>query len=144
LHEEDLPMGDPTLVALLLELFQTIHSIAGYPVPSSLPEVHVLPLEQLQARVCAWACPVKAFYLKGEGVFIEQSLNFCLDPKARSILLHELVHHVQNLSSRFDSLPSCEAWYAREHEAYAIQNEYLRVEGVGVRQYMAGIVRRCD
>jgi hypothetical protein len=137
-------MGDDTLTALLLELFRAIQSISGYPVPAALPDVHVLPLDLLQQRVCAWACPVKAFYLRGEGVFIEESLNFRDDPKARSVLLHELVHHVQNLSARFDSLPGCDAWYAREREAYEIQNEYLRAEGVNVRQYMAGAVRRCD
>jgi hypothetical protein len=137
-------MGDESLVSLLLELFSTIQAISGYPMPAILPNVHVLPVEQLQARVCAWACPVKAFYLRSEGVFIEESLNFRNDPKARSILLHELVHHVQTLSARFDAMPSCEAWYAREREAYQIQNEYLRVEGVAVRQYMAGLVRRCD
>jgi len=137
-------MVDEALAALLIELFRVIHSISGYPMPAILPEVHAVPLQQLQARVCSWACPVKAFYLKGEGIFIEQSLDFRHDPRARAILLHELVHHLQNLSARFDSLPSCEAWYAREHEAYAIQNEYLRVEGEAVRQYMAGFARRCD
>ena len=137
-------MGNEVLVALLLDLFRAIESISGYPVPAVLPDVHVLPLGALQARVCSWACPVKAFYLRGEGVFIEESLNFRNDLKARSILLHELVHHVQNLSGRFDSLPGCVAWYAREREAYEIQNEYLRAAGVSVRQYMAGMVRRCD
>ena len=38
---------------------------------------------------------------------------------SRSILLHELVHHVQGITGRFDSLPDCDAWYAREFEAYA-------------------------
>jgi hypothetical protein len=137
-------MGDESLVSLLLELFSAIQAISGYPMPAVLPAVHVLPLEQLQARVCARACPVKAFYLRGEGVFIEASLNFRSDPKARSILLHELVHHLQSSNGRFDAMPGCEAWYAREREAYRIQNEYLRVEGVEVRQYMAGLVRRCD
>jgi hypothetical protein len=137
-------MSDAALVALMMELLRAIHSISGYPVPASLPELHVLPLEQLQGRVCSWACPVKAFYLRGEGVFIEQSLGFRIDAKARSILLHELVHHVQNLSTRFDALSSCDAWYAREREAYEIQNEYLRMEGVGVRQHMVGAPHRCD
>jgi hypothetical protein len=137
-------MGDQPLAALLLELFSAIHAISGYPVPPSAPEVHVVSLEQLQARVCSYACAVRAFYLKGEGVYIEQSLDFRADAKARAILLHELVHHVQILSARFDSLSECEAWYAREHEAYHIQNEYLRAEGVHVRQHMTGLMRRCD
>lgn len=137
-------MGDQTLAALLLELFGVIHSISGYPVPAAVPEVHIVSLQQLQARVCSYACPVRAFYLKGEGVFIEQSLDFRADAKARAILLHELVHHAQMLSARFDSLSDCEAWYAREREAYHIQNEYLRAEGVQVRQYMTGRMRQCD
>ncbi len=137
-------MSDPTLVELLIELFRAIHAISGYPMPANLPDIHVVSIEQLQRRICSWSCPVKAFYLRGEGVFIEQSLNFHADAKARSILLHELVHHVQNLSARFDKLSSCEAWYAREHEAYQIQNEYLRSEGVPIRQYMSAAPRLCD
>jgi hypothetical protein len=77
-------------------------------------------------------------------VFIEQSLDFRKDPRARAVLLHELVHHVQMLTGRFDSMPGCQAWYAREREAYAVQNEYLRVLGERVRQYMPAVARGCE
>jgi hypothetical protein len=135
---------DQSLAALLLELFRVIHSLAGYPVPLTLPEVHVVPLQQLQARVCGSPCPVQAFYIQNEGVFIEQTLDFQKDPRARAVLLHELVHHVQSLTGRFDSMPVCHAWYAKEREAYAIQNEYLRDLGERVRQYMPAVARRCE
>ena len=137
-------MADQSLVGLLVELFRVIHAVAGYPVPVTLPEVHVVPLQQLQARVCGSPCPVRAFYIQNEGVFIEQSLDFRKDPRARAVLLHELVHHVQALTGRFDSMPRCQAWYAREREAYAVQNEYLRVLGERVRQYMPAVARRCE
>jgi hypothetical protein len=136
-------MTDLALAQLLMELFTTIKMLSGYPIPTTLPEVHQLPRVQLEARICQGGCRVKAFYLKGEGVFIDQSLDVEKDLPARSILLHELVHHVQGVTGKFDSLPDCHAWYAREHDAYQIQNQYLRWEGSTTRYYMDGFVRNC-
>jgi hypothetical protein len=137
-------MLDPALTALVLELFRAIHTLAGYPEPTVYPDIHVLPHGQLEARVCPAGCPVKAFYAQGEGIFVDQTLDVEHDLQARSILLHELVHYVQLESSRFDSLPECQAWRAREIEAYRIQNEYLWRKGGDGRQYMPAMVRRCN
>jgi hypothetical protein len=137
-------MFDPALAALVVELFRAIHTLAGYPEPTAYPDIHVLPHGQLEARVCPAGCLVKAFYVQGEGVFVDQALDVEHDLQARSILLHELVHYVQLESSRFDSLPECQAWHAREIEAYRIQNEYLWQKGGDGRRYMPAMARRCN
>ena len=136
-------MPDQPLAQLLLELFTAIKMLSGYPVPETLPEVHRVPRAQLESRICQTVCGVKAFYLKGEGVYIDQELDIERDLPARSILLHELVHHVQGVTGKFDSLPGCHGWYAREYEAYQIQNQYLRWEGSTTSYYMNGLLRNC-
>jgi hypothetical protein len=60
-------------------------------------------------------------------------LNAGLDldqPRGRSVLLHELVHFLQDRTGRFAELPACERHRLRESEAYAVQNRYLRREGL--------------
>lgn len=136
-------MTEQALAQLLAELFTTIRLLSGYPVPHAYPQIHQLPRTQLEARLCRTGCRVKAFYLKEEGVYIDAELDMEHDLLARSILLHELVHHVQGESGRFGSLPDCYAWYAREREAYQIQNQYLRDAGSNTSYYMDGFARDC-
>ena len=120
-----------------------IKMLAGYPVPDAPPAIHRMPRAELEAMVCRSACGVKGFYLKDNGVYLDQSLDLEHDVKARSILLHELVHHVQGVTGKFDAMPGCHAWYAKEFEAYSIQNSYLRREGSAVRFYMDAGWRDC-
>jgi len=136
-------MTDQALAQLLVQLFTAIKLLSGYPMPAELPEIHQLPRTQLEARICAGPCGVKAFYLPGEGVFIDASLDVEHDLRDRSVLLHELVHHVQGVAGKFSTLPQCDAWYAREFEAYQIQNDYLRQEGSRSRFQMGGYVHNC-
>jgi hypothetical protein len=119
-------MDSVALAALLAKLFVAIHDIGGYPVPEALPEVHQLAPAELQQKFCKGPCGVKAFYAPDEGVFIDASLDLEHDVHARSILLHELVHHVQSVSGRFDSMRNaCIRSNTAEREAYRIQNLYL-------------------
>lgn len=136
---------DPiALAALMAELFLSIHDIGGYPVPEVYPEVHQVSRAELQQRFCKGPCGVKAFYAPDEGVFIDEALDISRDVHARSILLHELVHHVQAVSGRFDAMTdACARSNQAEAEAYRIQNFYL----VGIhsthRVAMTGWAARC-
>jgi hypothetical protein len=136
-------MNDPSLAQLVAELFVAIKMLSGYPVPEAMPVVHRLPRAELEAMVCRTPCGVKAFYLRGKGVYLDETLDPVRDLKARSILLHELVHHVQGQTGKFDTMPDCHGWYAKEYEAYSIQNRYLRWEGSSVNFYMDSGWRDC-
>ncbi len=58
---------------------------------------------------------------------------------ARSVLLHELVHFVQDINRELASVRDCERWYRREQEAYAIQKRFLEMIGSQIRvAYSAG------
>jgi hypothetical protein len=120
-------MNASEVTAMLTELFVTIKLLAGYPVPDHHPAVSFVPLATMQAMICKGPCSVKAFYLPDKGVFIDEQINVKDDAFSRSILLHELVHHLQHVSGKFDLLDSqCRRWQAKEVEAYEIQNKYLR------------------
>jgi hypothetical protein len=120
-------MDASLLAGLAMELFAAIRLVSGYPVPEALPEIHRVPQSELQQRVCAGKrCAVQAFYHPEWGVFVADSLDLQNDPFDRSILLHELVHHLQKTTGKFNAVPgNCNRRTAQELEAYEIQNRYL-------------------
>lgn len=126
-------MATPAVFEVVASLFLTVSQLSGYPAPRELPPIHVLSEREMALRLCDGPCGVRAYYLDGQGVFLRDDLDIVGDLKARSILLHELVHHAQHESGRFGGLNACERWFAREDEAYRIQNAYLSGNRTGTR-----------
>jgi len=134
-----------SITALAFQLLASIHDLSGYPSPKFLPEIHQVPLAEIQQRFCKGPCRVQAYYQPGEGVYIDQAFDLASSEYARSILLHELVHHVQRVSGKFQAIPSeCDRWYAAEREAYDIQNQYLEEMHDGHRINVNAWRARCD
>jgi hypothetical protein len=113
--------------SLVAELFVTIKLLSGYPVPDRMPQVRSVPLATMQEMICKGPCAVKAFYTPEKGVFVDEKLDVANDIYSRSILLHELVHHLQHESGKFEALDTpWHRWQAKEVEAYEIQHKYLK------------------
>lgn len=124
--QKEVDMDSLSLASLALQLLVSIDGLSGYPASQDLPEIRQMPLAQIQARFCSGPCRVQAYYQPGEGIFIDEAFDLANDEFARSVLLHELVHHVQRVSGKFQGIASeCGRWVAAEREAYAIQNLYL-------------------
>lgn len=103
-----------------------LQAISGYPIAEQLPEVHVIPQAVIAELVCKGPCRIQAFYHPDFGVFIDEKLDLRSDAFARSIVLHELVHHAQDVNGKFGAMPSeCDRRSAAESEAYEIQNRFL-------------------
>jgi len=124
-------MDQSSLSSLVVELFTTIQLLAGYPAPQSGPEIHIVPHAVIEEKICRGQCTrIKAFYHPDWGVYVDESLDLAGDAFDRSILLHELMHHVQHVVGAYEMLPSdCERRNAEEQEAYKIQNKYLAAIG---------------
>jgi len=138
-------MEEVLLAPVIAELFVAIKLLAGYPPPTVPPEIHRVPQSVIQEEYCGGRCAIRALYDPARGVFIDETLDVVNDPFARSILLHELVHHVQAVSGRFDSMSSpCLRYNKAEAEAYLIQNHYLMSINDAHRVAMSGWAMRCS
>ena len=125
-------MLNDTSMQVIATLFSAIAAITGDPIGDVLPEVQLVPHSQIVAMACpgtTGGCRIRAIYIPHLGVFLDDDLDLEKDPFARSILLHELVHHAQAVMAKYEDLSTCEAWKASEVEAYEIQSSYLRRVG---------------
>lgn len=119
-------MDSLSLASLAMQLLASVHSFSGFDMPGYIPDIHQAPLAEVRQRFCNGTCAVQAYYRPEEGIYIDEAFDLEKDQFARSVLLHELVHHMQRVSGTFQRIPSeCDRWYAAERQAYEIQNRYL-------------------
>ncbi|HVY06761.1 MAG TPA: DUF6647 family protein [Burkholderiales bacterium] len=137
-------MDAHALGELVAELFVAIHALSAYPVPQAGPEIHSVPLEVMQQKLCGKPCAVKAFYHPQWGVYLDEKLDLRDNAFDRSVLLHELVHFMQKTTGRFEKAPgACQRNYLSEVEAYEIQNLYLASVNSPTRALYAGWTMAC-
>ena len=86
-------------------------------------------MTELHRKLCRGACTIRAAYVPGEGLFIDEAMRPDLNSYHQSILFHELVHHVQEMNHSHASLGECNMWRMRETEAYQLQNRFLAAIG---------------
>lgn len=123
-------------------LLATATVLGGYPPAAPPPLVTVIAQSELSARVCGGSCAVKGAFIPGQGLFIIDRLDIEADPQDRSVLLHELVHYLQELNGRYASESICDRFRDRELEAYRLQDEYLSRYGLGVSSQAASLEGR--
>jgi hypothetical protein len=138
-------MDKGPLAELVMDLFAAIHGLSGYQIPTIMPDVQLLAPQHIQEMICKGPCGVRAFFLPEKGIFLNQGV---VDPHKdafnRSILLHELVHFVQLVSGKFETVTDkCDRWYSKELEAYQIQNAYLKTQGEPRRFAMDSLPQMC-
>ena len=130
-------LGDTHPIAmkdLLPELLKAIDALSKYSIPDQLPTVHRVPHRTIEELNCGGEkCAALAVYRSGEGIYIDDALKPETNIFARSVLLHELVHYVQDVSNELASAEPCDRWYRREQEAYAIQKRFLIIVGSQLR-----------
>jgi hypothetical protein len=135
------PMTDAELLPALLT---ALDQLSKYRRPSVLPPLHRLPHAELQQRICGKPCPALAMYRPGEGIYLDDRLRPETSIFDRSVLLHELVHYVQDLNNEHADMRDCSRWYYREQEAYAIQKNFLVIVGSPVRVGYSASSSTCD
>jgi len=103
---------------LLLELLLAAADVSGYPVPVVLPNVAIVSTVEMP-------CTCKGAYDAGTlWISVELDLG---QPFGRSVLSHELVHHLQEQAA---GSPQSNVTRMRfEHEAVEAQNSYLAAQG---------------
>jgi len=115
---------------LIAVLLSWAASLSGYPYPDTTPPVEFRGREFFVEHACQGEenCRVAAWYDAGT-IYLDESLDDPEDPVARSVVVHELVHYLQDRSGKFP-VKDCESDLGREQEAYSIQRTYLnRIAG---------------
>ena len=108
------------------------------------PPMFAVEPNTLQMRVCGKPCKVMAWYSPDGVIYIDNRLDVVNHMGHRSVVVHELVHHVQrvNLGTRAQS---CHEWSRREQEAYAAQADSLHSKGLRARNItLQARFLRCD
>jgi hypothetical protein len=120
------------VVTWTAKLLVTAALLGGYPQNAPAPPVHVVDRALLMKHFCGSPCTIKGAYLHGQGVLIAASLDIDGNPMDRSVLLHELVHYLQDINGRFRDDGPCDRWKEREIEAYTLQDSYLARYNMGI------------
>jgi hypothetical protein len=131
------------LLAILMSWSVTL---SGYSRPSTTPDIVMAPHSYLVATACGGhECQVLGWYPPGQKIFLDDRLDPANSVYASSIVVHEMVHYLQQQSGRFEEGAECASALEREREAYAVQREYLLRSGsyqpVGVGMHPLGCVR---
>jgi hypothetical protein len=113
--------------ALVLSLLTWIGTAGGYPVPAEPPGVEFVAPRFIWDTMCEGRpCGVGAMYRRGgRVVYVDERLRPARNLFDSAVLLHELVHYVQDASGRFPGR-DCRTWVAQEREAYTLQAAWLR------------------
>jgi hypothetical protein len=116
------------------ELFAVLMSwavtLSGYPRPATAPEIVMVPHSYLVAEACAGReCNVLGWYPPGQKIFLDERLDPANSLYASSIVVHEMVHFLQQQFGHFEEGFTCASTLGREREAYAVQREFLLRSG---------------
>ena len=119
-------------------LFATMQRLTRYPLPEQYPTITYLNSAELNKLACDSKCSVLGHYHGGLVIYLDDKLKPETNLFDRSVLLHEMVHYVQQLNlpsskSELSVQDQCVLWYTREREAYAIQEAFLIMVASPVR-----------
>lgn len=124
---------------IVVNLLLVAQTMTGYGPPDEAPTVTMMSQGELAEIACDGPCEVYGWYPFGATVYLNDRLDPVRDIRARAILLHELVHYLQNEHGAFSDQPPCVGWAMREREAYLIQARWLAKHRVGFRMPPAGL-----
>jgi hypothetical protein len=124
-------------------------TLSGYPRPATAPEIVMVPHSYLVAEACAGReCKVLGWYPPGQKIFLDDRLDPANSLYASSIVVHEMVHFLQQQFGHFEEGFTCASTLGREREAYAVQREFLLRSGiyqpVGASMHAVGCERTHD
>ena len=123
-------------------LFAIMQRLTRYPLPEQYPTITYLNSAELNKLACDSKCSVLGHYNGdyngGLVIYLDDKLKPETNLFDRSVLLHEMVHYVQQLNlpsskSELSVQDQCVLWYTREREAYAIQEAFLIMVASPVR-----------
>ncbi len=110
-------------------------TLSRHPHPAEPPVIVPKPHAFFVEQACnGQPCKVLGWYAGGRNIYIDDRLDPENSLFASSIVVHEMVHYLQGVArgddtlaggAAFSAAPSCEQAVQWEHQAYAVQREYI-------------------
>ena len=125
-------MDAGTMKAIVAGLLAWLGTHADYPPADQAPAIALVSHSFIEDLACGSPCDVLGVYPDGNIVYVDAALTPETNICARSVILHELVHYLQDRNQRFLNLPPVIRWHVREIEAYGLQRTYLLENGIEV------------
>jgi len=122
---------------LVVLLSWTVH-LSSYTHPGEVPEILFKPHAFFVDTACHGSekCDVVAWYNNEGTIFLDDRLEGNTDAYTRSVVVHELVHYLQDISGKYTDM-DCDLYAKREREAYSVQKQYLnKIAGRFVVMFM--------
>ena len=94
------------LSEIAAELLVGIVTLMGQP-SFDAPRIVMLDSAELQQRVCGHSCRVYAWYAPDGAIYFDNRLDPRTSVMARGILVHELVHHIQRMTTGREAAGLC-------------------------------------
>ena len=118
------------MTELLSGLIIWIVANSAYSDPNAMPTIRYQSETFFTEQVCQNSdthCAFRAYYQDGSNMIVlhEAYAETLDDARARSLLVHELVHYLQDTSGQWGAEKTCHSWLEREHEALRLQYLYL-------------------
>lgn len=111
-----------------------INQQGAYEPVETCPVIAFKSLYQLQHIGCDGAeCPIQAFYdREAKAIYLLDDLEMD-DSFHKSILLHELVHYVQDINAKWEEgSTECQSGLRRELNAFQVQEKYLLSQNIRI------------
>jgi hypothetical protein len=123
---------------LLAVLLSWTVNLSSYSHPGEPPEILFKPHTFFVDIVCNGneKCDAVAWYNNQGTIFLDERLEGNKDAFTRSVVVHELVHYLQDISGDYPDM-DCDLYAKREREAYSVQKQYLnKIAGKFVAMYV--------
>ena len=119
--------------AIISSLLNWIELNTSYNTKNFKTKIVEVSKKELQKIACGGKCPIIAFYKPEEAIYISK-MNFEKNYCNQSILLHEMIHVLQN--KKIENV-------FKEKEAYLLQNKFLLEKSDSENLHFNLNVRKC-
>ena len=125
-------MDPVTLKAIVIAIVSWTAAVTGYAIPEQLPAVEFANTTTMIERgaLAPNLVPIGVYVLSDDTILLDKRLDLARNICARSILVHETVHYLQDTSNAYADLPPTRRKQAFEIEAYGIQKLWLAEQRV--------------
>ncbi len=114
---------------LAIELLVAAQLLTGYEAPDHAPAIEFVSHAELERKACDSPCEIYGWYPLGGTIYLDERLDPLNNLAARGILMHEIVHFLQESAGVYAEETPCVAWTLREREAYVVQARWLARQG---------------